>query len=178
MPKKQMKRIIFMGFGCGVLLIAGIIYSLLYNDGRWVKEMDLSNYVFSAKDVPMLAVGALITAYVIYIMVVLVKIAFSKKHKDKRYSRTISPYLGLCGIFGFLGFGGFWTYYEFGEIYPFVFLIFFGFFGFFFEGKHGVQSLCLFPFHLSTPWFFFLATIYCIALKKENKLWEQILYAT
>ncbi len=83
----------------------------------------------------MLAVGALITAYVIYIMVVLVKIAFSKKHKDKRYSRTISPYLGLCGIFGFLGFGGFWTYYEFGEIYPFVFFIFFGFFGFFFEGK-------------------------------------------
>ncbi len=135
MPKKQMKRIIFMGFGCGVLLIAGIIYSLLYNDGRWVKEMDLSNYVFSAKDVPMLAVGALITAYVIYIMVVLVKIAFSKKHKDKRYSRTISPYLGLCGIFGFLGFGGFWTYYEFGEIYPFVFFIFFGFFSFFFEGK-------------------------------------------
>jgi len=135
MPKKQMKRIIFMGLGCGVLLIAGIIYSLLYNDGRWVKEMDLSNYVLSAKDLPMLAVGVLITAYVIYIMVVLVKIAFSKKHKDKGYSRTISPYLGLCGIFGFLGFGGFWTYYEFGEIFPFVFFIFFGFFGFFFEGK-------------------------------------------
>lgn len=135
MPKKQIKRIVFMGLGCAVLFIAGVIYSLLYNDGRWVKEMDMSNYVFSVKDIPMLAVGALIAVYAIYLVVVFVKYAFSKKYKAKSYSRTISPYWGLCGIFGFLGFGGFWTYYEFGEIFPFVFFIFFGFFGFFFEGK-------------------------------------------
>ncbi len=47
MTKKQMKQVIFMGVGCVILLIAGIIYSLLFNDARWVKNMDMSNYVFS-----------------------------------------------------------------------------------------------------------------------------------
>ena len=60
MTKKQMKQVIFMGVGCVILLIAGIIYSLLFNDARWVKNMDMSNYVFSIKDIPMLIVGALI----------------------------------------------------------------------------------------------------------------------
>lgn len=135
MSKKKIKQIIFMGVGIVALLIVGVVYSLLYNDGRWVKEMDMSNYVFSVKDIPMLAIGALIAIYALYIVVVFVKYVFSQKYQDEHYSRTISPYLGLCGIFGFLGFGGFWTYYEFGEIFPFVFFIFFGFFGFFFEGK-------------------------------------------
>lgn len=58
MTKKQMKQVIFMGVGCVILLIAGIIYSLLFNDARWVKNMDMSNYVFSIKDIPMLIVGA------------------------------------------------------------------------------------------------------------------------
>ena len=49
MSKKQIKRIIFMGLGCAVLLIAAVIYSLLYNEGRWVKEMDMSTYVFLFK---------------------------------------------------------------------------------------------------------------------------------
>ena len=40
MTKKQMKQVIFMGVGCVILLIAGIIYSLLFNDARWVKNMD------------------------------------------------------------------------------------------------------------------------------------------
>lgn len=41
MTKKQMKQVIFMGVGCVILLIAGIIYSLLFNDARWVKNMDI-----------------------------------------------------------------------------------------------------------------------------------------
>ena len=120
MSKKQIKRIIFMGLGCAALLIVAVIYSLLYNEGRWVKEMDMSTYVFTPKDIPMLAC---------------IRNAFSKKYPDKKYSRTISPLWGFCGIFGFLGFGGFWTYDKYGEIFPFVFFLFFGFFGFFFEGK-------------------------------------------
>ena len=47
MSKKQIKKIIFMGVGCALLLIVGTIYSLLYNDGRWVKNMDMSEYRFS-----------------------------------------------------------------------------------------------------------------------------------
>ena len=69
MTKKQMKQVIFMGVGCVILLIAGIIYSLLFNDARWVKNMDMSNYVFSIKDIPMLIVGALIAIYVLYVTV-------------------------------------------------------------------------------------------------------------
>ena len=135
MNKNQIKHIVFMGMTCALLLIAAIIYSLLYNEGRFVYEMDMSSYVFSVKDIPMLAVGVLIVIYVLYIVVICVKKALSRKNMDKTYSRTVSPYWGLCGFCGFLGFAGFWTYYEFGQIYPFVFFIFFGFFGLFFEGK-------------------------------------------
>ena len=124
-----------MGLGCAALLIVAVIYSLLYNEGRWVNEMDMSTYVFTPKDIPMLAVGVLIVAYAVYILVLCIRNAFSKKYPDKKYSRTISPLWGFCGIFGFLGFGGFWTYDKYGEIFPFVFFLFFGFFGFFFEGK-------------------------------------------
>lgn len=98
MTKKQMKQVIFMGVGCVILLIAGIIYSLLFNDARWVKNMDMSNYVFSIKDIPMLIVGALIAIYVLYVTVIFFKNAFSKNFKDKNYSRTVSSYWGLCGI--------------------------------------------------------------------------------
>ena len=135
MSKKQIKKILFMGVGCALLLIVGTIYSLLYNNGRWVKNMDMSEYVFSYKDIPMLVIGALIALYAIYIVIICFKNVFSKNSREKRYSRTISPYWGFCGMFGFLGFGGFWTYYKFGEIFPFTFFIFFGFFSFFFEGK-------------------------------------------
>src|SRR5699024_7096733 len=129
------KRIIFMGLGCAALLIAAVINSLLYNEGRWVKEMDMSTYVFTPKDIPMLAVGVLIAAYAVYILVLCIRNAFSKKYSDKKYSMTISPLWGFFGIFGFLGFVCFWTYDKYGEIFPFVFFLFFGFFGFFFEGK-------------------------------------------
>ena len=109
MSKKQIKKIIFMGVGCALLLIVGTIYSLLYNDGRWVKNMDMSEYVFSYKDIPMLVIGALIALYAIYIVIICFKNVFSKKQQGKkRYSRTISPYWGIfVECFGFLGFGGF-----------------------------------------------------------------------
>ena len=123
MKNKKIKKIIFMGVGCALLLIVGTIYSLLYNNGRWVKNMDTSEYVFSYKDIPMLVIGALIALYAIYIVIICFKNVFSKNSREKRYSRTISPYWGFCGMFGFLGFGGFWTYYKFGEIFPFAFFI-------------------------------------------------------
>lgn len=135
MSKKQIKRVILMGVGCAVLLVIGVIYSLIYNEGRWVTEMNLSDYAFSVKDIPMLIVGLLIALYTIYILVVGVKTIQAKKSINKMYSRTVSPLWGICGIFGFLGFGGFWTYQEYGQIFPFIFFVFFGFFGLFFEGK-------------------------------------------
>lgn len=136
MSKKQIKRIAIMGAGCVFLLFAGIIYSFIFNDNRFVKEMNMSEYVFSIKDVPMLAIGVLIAVYVIYIVIICMKTkAALKKTSAKNYTRKISPFLGIFGFFGFLGLGGFWTYKESGIIFPFIFFIFFGFFGFFFEGK-------------------------------------------
>lgn len=84
-----MKQVIFMGVGCVILLIAGIIYSLLFNDARWVKNMDMSNYVFSIKDIPMLIVGALIAIYVLYVTVIFFKNAFSKILKTKLFKNSI-----------------------------------------------------------------------------------------
>lgn len=134
MSKKQMKQIIFMGIACVLLLVIGILYSILFNDSRWVKLMDMSTYVFSIKDIPMLLIGILIAFYAIYVTFILCKHTFSKQHHNT-HSKTISPYLGLCGFAGFLGCTGFWTYHAYHQIVPFVFFTFFGFFGLFFEGK-------------------------------------------
>ena len=127
MTKKQMKQVIFMGVGCVILLIAGIIYSLLFNDARWVKNMDMSNYVFSIKKDILLIVGALIAIYVLYVTVIFFKNAFSKNFKDKNYSRTVSSYWGLCGIFGFLSFSGFGLILNMGKYILLYSLYFFGF---------------------------------------------------
>lgn len=135
MSGQQKRKIIFMGIGCVALLIAGVVYSVLFNEGRWVRQMDMSQYVFSAKDIPMLAAGVLIAAYAVYLAAVCIKAAFAGRRAEKAYSRTVSPLWGICGVFGFLGFGGFWTYREFGQIFPFIFFVFFGLFGLFFEGK-------------------------------------------
>ena len=51
MEKKQVKKIVAMGVSLVVLLILGIIYSLVFNDGRWVKEMYMPDYIFSVKDI-------------------------------------------------------------------------------------------------------------------------------
>ncbi len=87
------------------MLIVGTIYSLLYNDGRWVKNMDMSEYVFSYKDIPMLVIGALIALYAIYIVIICFKNVFSKNSREKQYSRTTSP---LLGILWNVWFSGFW----------------------------------------------------------------------
>ena len=56
------------------------------------------------------------------------------KHASK-YTRKISPRLGLLGLLGFLGFAGLATYRLSQGFFPFVFFGFFGFFGFYYEGK-------------------------------------------
>ena len=79
MEKKQVKKIVTMGVSLVVLLILGIIYSLVFNDGRWVKEMYMPDYIFSVKDIPIFIIGTLIIIYVIYVLVVCIKNAKNKK---------------------------------------------------------------------------------------------------
>ena len=81
MEKKAIKRIVIMGISLAILLALGIVYSLVFNDGRWVKEMYLPAYVFNVKDIPMIVIGFLIILYVIYIVVVCIKSTFIKKNK-------------------------------------------------------------------------------------------------
>ena len=104
MSKKQIKKIIFMGVGCALLLIVGTIYSLLYNDGRWVKNMDMSEYVFSYKDIPMLVIGALIALYAIYIVIICFKMSFQKQQGKTIFKNNFSLLGDFVGMFGFLGF--------------------------------------------------------------------------
>ncbi|MDD4371138.1 MAG: DUF3796 domain-containing protein [Anaerostipes sp.] len=135
MSKRKIRNTVIMGIGLVILIIIGVIYSLLYNEGRWIYETDLSEYVFITKDIPMLIIGGLVALYVIYLVINIFQASIQKKQADKRYSRKISPLLGFAGFFGFAGFIGIWTYTESRIIFPFIFFVFFGFFGFFFEGK-------------------------------------------
>ena len=105
MSKKQIKKIIFMGVGCALLLIVGTIYSLLYNDGRWVKNMDMSEYVFSYKDIPMLVIGALIALYAIYIVIICFKKCLFKKQQGKTIFKNN---FSLLGILWNVWFSGVW----------------------------------------------------------------------
>ena len=141
LPKKTIRRLIIGAVVVIALLLAGVAYSLAFNDGRWVYMMDLSTYVFQPQDLSMIIPGALLFLYVIYFLVAIwrhvVHLMFTPEPSEdgRRYSRTVSPKLGWLGFFGFLGFGGFWTYAAFDKIFPFIFFVFFGFFGLFFEGR-------------------------------------------
>lgn len=99
MSKKQIIKIIVTGIIWVLCLIAGIVYSLLYNEGRWVKEMSLNDYVFSVKDIPMLAVGVMIALWVLYVVVVTFKTVFKalipQDNYILSYTRKIPPFLGV-----------------------------------------------------------------------------------
>lgn len=135
MSKGKVKKLILMGIGCAVLLGAAIVYAVLYNHSRLVEPMTMSEYVFSVKDIPMLAAGAVLFLYIIYLIISIFKAALHSKNAAANHTRKLSPYLGFFGFFGFFGLLGFWTYHVQGIIYPFIFFTFFGFFGFFYEGK-------------------------------------------
>ncbi len=139
MSKKQIKTFIITSIIWLVCLIAGITHSLLYNEGRWIVEMDLENLYFSVKDIPMLAVGVLTILWGIYVVMVAFKIIFNvlfpQDSSNPSYTKKIPSFMGIFGICGFLGFLGFWTYSEYGVVSPFLFFALFGLFGLFFEGK-------------------------------------------
>lgn len=63
------KKLAILGFGCVFFMAAAVIYSLLYNEGRFVYPMDMDTYVFQAKNLPMLLAGVITAAYVIYLVV-------------------------------------------------------------------------------------------------------------
>lgn len=137
MKKNNKKRIIFLGVFCVLLIIASLLYTAVFNDARFIAPIDMSEYVFRLKDLPVIISGILFALYILYIFALLVKAAIINRHKETeaQYTRMLNPRFGYCGLFGLFGFLGFWTYSVDKTVFPFVFFMFFGFFGFFYKGK-------------------------------------------
>ena len=137
MKKTTKKRCIFFGIICALLIAVSTWYSITYNDSRLVEPMNFSEYVFQAKDLPMLLSGVFLALYILYLFIQLIRAIVVKKRKETgmRSTRKLNPKLGLFGFLGFFGMLGFWTYSVDKTIFPFAFFMFFGFFGFFYEGK-------------------------------------------
>lgn len=135
--KKHIKAIIGIGVFCVCFVIAAVWYANTYNDGRIVKPMDYSSYVFTPKDLPMIISLLMIITFFICIFIWVVYTIVKNRTNQALVTKTrkLNPKLGLLGFFGFLGFGGFWAYDTSKQIFPFAFFVFFGFFSFFFEGK-------------------------------------------
>lgn len=137
MKTNQLKLWIGGGIFCVLSVLLSAWYAVAFNDSRLIGPMDLNEYVFNTKDLPMILSISLACVYLAALFVMLFVYAGKKRRQAEGagVTRKINPKLGCLGILGFLGFAGFWTYAVDGTISPFAFFLFFGFFGFFYEGK-------------------------------------------
>ncbi len=149
MSRKQLKRTLLMGPAAPCFCWRGIVYSLLYNDGRWVREMDLEEHVFSCKEHPHAGGGhagrALCRIYRGGYLPESPQGPFShKKSLHQNYTRRVPPFLGVFGIFGLLGLSGFWTCHAHGIVSPFLLFALFGLFGLFLRESfsHSLRTSC------------------------------------
>lgn len=135
--KKRAWRIVLAGVLCTLFAAGASWYSVVFNDSRLVAPVDLSEYVYRPKDLPMLLALVLVCGYGVFLAVLLVRGILKAKRREKtgRFTRRVDPRMGFLGFAGLFGFLGFWSYPAQGVIFPFAFFIFFGFFGFFYEGK-------------------------------------------
>ena len=127
--------------GCGIFCVLSLFlsswYAVSFNDSRLVVPMDFKDYVFRAKDLPMIISLVLTCGYVCSLFVMLFVYAGEKQRQveETGVTRKVNPRLGWLGVLGFLGFAGFATYPVDGSVFPFAFFLFFGFFGFYYEGR-------------------------------------------
>lgn len=132
------KSLWLMVGGSVALLIAGIVYTVFCNDSRLIAPTDWSTYVFHARDLALILPILLLAAVLVFAVVTTLRTQKQVQSAEQRYTRTISPKLGLLGFFGFLGFLGLLPL-EISGVpaipYPYLFFAFFGFFGFYYEGK-------------------------------------------
>lgn len=137
MKKKKFVALIITGVVLLGFLFMSSWYSVTYNDSRLVTPMNLSEYTFQVKDLPMICSISLFCLYILYLSVLLIKAILKNKKSGstEKYTRKISPKLGYLGFLGLTGLLGFWTYHLDKNFTPFVFFLFFGFFGFYYEGK-------------------------------------------
>lgn len=137
MKKNNTKLTILLGILCFLLTAASSWYTITYNDARMITPIDLSDYTFRLRDLPMLLSLVVFILYFLYLFILLRREIIANKRRgiSGQFTRKLNPLLGCLGFLGFLGLIGFRTYTVDKEIVPFVFFLFFGFFGFFYEGK-------------------------------------------
>ena len=68
-----------------LIIIVGTIYSLLYNDGRWVKKYDMSEYVFFLQGYSHVSNWSFNSTICYLYSNYLFKNVFSQKQQEKRY---------------------------------------------------------------------------------------------
>lgn len=95
--KKREKVLVGAGAACLLLLLASVWYAVTFNESRLVVPMELSEYEFTVKDLPMIVSVILMTLYAI-VLIVLTTVS----NKKKSITRKINPKLGFLGILDFL----------------------------------------------------------------------------
>ena len=137
MKKKKAAALIIAGVVFLVLLLASSWYSVTFNESRLVVPINLSEFTFRMRVLPMICSVSLFCLYIIYLSVLLIKAILKNKmgENSMKYTRNLNPKLGYLGFLGFAGFLGFWTYHLNQNFSAFVFFLFFGFFGFYYEGR-------------------------------------------
>ena len=103
MKKNNKKLIIFFGVFCVLLTVASFLYTAVFNDARFIAPVDMSDYVFRVKDLPVIISCVLLTLYVLYIFILIIKSAIANKNreKDTGFTRTVNPKFGNCVLYVF-----------------------------------------------------------------------------
>ena len=106
MKKINTKLTMFAGGVCALLVVLSSWYTITFNDSRFIAPMNLSEYTFRTKDLPMIVSGLLLVLYILYLCVLLVRGIIINKRKGVtgQSTRTINPKWGFLGFFGFFGF--------------------------------------------------------------------------
>ena len=104
------------GAVCTALTGAATWFDLTYNGGKLVYPMD--SYAFQSTDIPMLLALAADAAFVLYMVLLLVRRGMAQKRQVRETGRTrrLNPKFGFLGFLGFLGFAGFWGYGTLGDL--------------------------------------------------------------
>lgn len=129
--KSRKKVLILLGVICIMMLIVSSYYASVFNDSRLLEPMELSEYQFTPRDLPMLLSTALTIIYlvILFISVADAIIGENKAIRQENTARTVSPKRGYLGFLGFIGLFGFWR----SDI--FIAFVLLGFFGCFYETK-------------------------------------------
>ena len=82
MKRNHKKHLIFSGLACAAWTAASTWHAVTFNESRFVIPMDLSEYSFRAKDLPMILSAALCVLYILYLFVLLIQAILTQKQKE------------------------------------------------------------------------------------------------